>query len=155
MKALNRYTLIPFALAGFIATSALAANNAVVQVTATVTGTCQFNSGGSVTFTLDPSSSADATGSVTQPAFWCTNGTAYSITDDFGVNEAVANTVPRRLKDSGTNYIPYDLTYTATGTGAGKNSPISMNIGATVLNTNFVNAPVGSYNDTVTLTITP
>jgi spore coat protein U-like protein len=154
MKALNRKILLPLVVTSCFAPAAMAATT-TVPVSATVVGTCQFNSSGSVSFTLDPSSAADATGTVSaQPRFWCTNGTSYTISDDFGVNEATPGSAPRRMTD-GTNFIPYSFTYTASGTGAGKNSPITMDISATVLNADFVNAVAGTYTDTVTLTITP
>jgi spore coat protein U-like protein len=154
MNASNRFRALALITAVSFSSAALAAGNAVVNVNATVTGTCLFNTDGAVSFTLDPSSAADATGAVTQPQFWCTNGTAYTITDDFGVNEAVADTAPRRMTN-GADFIPYSFTYTAAGTGAGKTSPINMDIAATVVNADFVNAPAGAYSDTVTLTINP
>lgn len=139
-----------------VCNTALAADTATVAVSANVTGTCKFNSGGSVSFTLDPSSSSDATGTVTQPAFWCTKGASYTITDDKGINEAVAGTAPRRMKHATlTEYIPYAFSYTASGSGTGKTSPISLDISASVANADFVNASAGSYADTVTLSITP
>lgn len=136
---------------------ALAADSATVSVSATVVGTCKFNSGGSVAFALDPSSASNATGTVTQPAFWCTKGASYTITDDKGVNEAVAGTAPRRMVHATlpTEFIPYSFSYTATGAGTGKTLPITLDIASTVVNADFVNAAAGSYADTVTLSITP
>jgi spore coat protein U-like protein len=52
-------------------------------------------------------------------------------------------------------YIPYTFTYTTTGTGKGKSTAITMDIASTVAETNYINALVGSYADTVTLTINP
>ncbi len=139
-----------------ICNAAVAADTATVGVSANVTGTCKFNSGGSVSFTLDPSSSSNATGTATQPAFWCTKGASYTISDDFGINEASAGAAPRRMKHATlTEYIPYSFSYTASGTGNGKTSPISLDISASVVNADFVNASAGSYADTVTLSITP
>lgn len=139
------------AMAG-IPTLSLAAGTTTVNVSATVVGTCQFNSGGSVTFTLDPSVGGDVVGTVTQPQFWCTKNATYTITDDNGLN---ASGTTHRMKDAGTNYIPYSFTYTTTGTGQGKTSPITMDISASVLEADYINAPAGTYTDTVTLTINP
>jgi spore coat protein U-like protein len=134
---------------------ALALDTAVVDVSATVVGTCQFNSGGTVSFTLDPSIGGLATGTVTQPQFWCTRNASYTITDDDGVNDVVL-TEHRMIDDAtSTEYIPYTFTYTATGTGNGPTSPITMNIASTVAAAAYVNASAGSYSDTVTLTINP
>ncbi|MGV8942621.1 spore coat protein U domain-containing protein [Thermomonas sp.] len=156
MKLSHLITMGALCATTAIFNTAAAADNATVTVSANVTGTCKFNSGGSVSFTLDPSSSSGATGSVTQPAFWCTKGASYTITDDKGINEAVAGTAPHRMKHATlTEYIPYSFAYTATGSGTGKTSPINLNISASVVNADFVNASAGSYADTVTLSITP
>jgi spore coat protein U-like protein len=138
-------------LAGFV----IAANeHATVDVSGLVVGTCKFNSGGTVSFNLDPSVGGVATGTVTQPAFWCTRGSIYTITDDKGLNET--GSVFRMLHTTTANeYIPYTFTYTTTGTGKGKSTAITMDIASTVAETNYINALVGSYADTVTLTINP
>lgn len=136
--------------------SAQAADTATVGVSATVTGTCKFNSGGSIAFVLDPTSSADATGTVTSPTFWCTKGTNYTISDNDGLYETAVGARRMRHDTTLTEYIPYSFSYTATGAGTGKTSPITLTLGsATVTNANFVNAEAGNYADTVTLSITP
>lgn len=128
------------------------ADNATVTVSGTVTGTCKFISGGTISYTLDPSSAGDATGTVSQPTFWCTKGSSYTISDDNGANKSGSI---YRMKDTSTDYIAYSFTYTKTGTGGGKGSTKTMDIASKVLNADFINAPAGSYTDTVTLTITP
>ena len=156
MKLSNLIAVGTLCAVGAICNTALAADTATVTVSANVVGTCKFNSGGSVSFTLDPTSASNATGTVTQPAFWCTKGASYSITDDKGIHEAVAGTAPRRMVHATlTEYIPYTFAYTAAGTGNGKTSPITLDISASVVNSDFVNASAGSYSDTVTLSITP
>lgn len=131
----------------------MATDTATVNVSATVVGTCKFNSGGSVVFSLDPSSGGAVSGTVTQPAFWCTKNTSYTITDDDGLYES--GTTHRMQHTTLTEYIPYSFNYTATGSGLGKNNAISMNITATVLEADYIDASAGSYSDTVTLTINP
>lgn len=128
-----------------------AAGTTTVSVSATVVGTCKFNTGGSVSFTLDPSVGGNVSGTVTQPQFWCTKNATYTITDDYGLNE---NGTIRRMTN-GTDFIPYSFSYTSTGTGQGKNSPITMDITAQVQEADYVDAPAGTYTDTVTLTINP
>lgn len=156
MKFSNLIAVGTLCAVGAICNTAVAADTATVTVSANVVGTCKFNSGGSVSFTLDPTSATNATGTVTQPEFWCTKGASYSITDDKGVNEAVAGTAPRRMVHATlTEYIPYSFAYTASGTGTGKTSPITLDISASVVNSDFVNASAGNYGDTVTLSITP
>lgn len=140
--------------AGIGSTPALAGDTASVAVSAAVSGSCKFNSGGAVSFVLDPASTSDATGTVTQPAFWCTKGSAYSLSDDDGVNESGIGA--QRMKHATlAEYIPYTFAYTTSGTGTGKGTPITLDIASTVVNSNFVNASAGAYADTVTLTITP
>ena len=156
MKLSNLIAVGTLCAVGAICNTAVAADTATVTVSANVVGTCKFNSGGSVSFTLDPTSAIDAPGTVTQPAFWCTKGATYTITDNLGVNEAVAGTAPRRMKHASlAEYIPYSFSYTASSTGNGKTSPITLDISASVVNADFVNASAGNYSDTVTLSITP
>lgn len=159
MKSLFTKTKLSLAMlalcaAGFGGTSALAGDTASVAVSAAVSGSCKFNSGGAVSFVLDPASTSDATGTVTQPAFWCTKGTAYSLSDDDGVNESGVGA--QRMKHATlAEYIPYTFAYTTSGSGTGKGTPITLDIASTVVNANFVNASAGAYADTVTLTVTP
>lgn len=156
MKLSNLIAVGALCAVGVVCNTAVAADTATVTVSANVVGTCKFNSGGSVSFTLDPTSATNATGTVTQPAFWCTKGASYSITDDKGVNEAVAGSAPRRMVHATlSEYIPYSFAYTAAGTGTGKTSPITLDISSSVVNADFVNASAGNYSDTVTLSITP
>ena len=137
-----------------MAGTAMAVDTQTVAVSASVVGTCKFSTGGTVAFgNLDPAAGGDVTGIVTQPTFWCTKGSGYTITDDNGVNES--GTTFRMQQGASGNYIPYTFTYTATGTGTGKTSTLTMNIAASVLGTDYVNAQVGAYSDTVTLTINP
>jgi spore coat protein U-like protein len=68
---------------------AFAADSATVDVSATVVGVCKYSTNtGSVSFTLDPSVGGPVNGTLSQPAFWCTKGTGYTITDDNGLNES-------------------------------------------------------------------
>ena len=136
-------------------TSALALDTSVVPVTATVTGTCKFLTAGSIAFTLDQNATTDASGTVSNPTFWCTKGSTYTVTDNSGAN-ALAGA--RRMKNTtiATEFIPYSFAYTTTGLGTGKTTPITLTLSAaTITNANYVNAAAGSYADSVTLTINP
>lgn len=144
-------TALTFVLA--MGTVALAGDTATVNVSATVVGTCKFITGGSVSFTLDPSTGGDVNGTVVQPTFWCTKGTSYTISDDNGLHES--GTTHRMKHSIQEEYIPYTFTYTATGTGMGPSSPMTMNISSKVYASDYLNASAGDYSDTVTLTITP
>ena len=92
-------------------------------------------------------------GAVTQPQFWCTKNASYTITDDNGLNES--GTTYQMKHASLADVIPYSFVYTATGTGSGPGTPITMNITSTVLSADYLNVAAGSYSDTVTLTINP
>ncbi len=140
--------------AGILGSSAaLAGDTATVAVSATVVGVCKFNSGGTVSFTLDPSAGGNVNGTVSQPQFWCTKGASYTISDDDGLNES--GTTHQMKHASLAEYIPYSFSYTASGTGTGPGTPINMNIASTVASADYLNASAGSYADTVTLTIAP
>jgi spore coat protein U-like protein len=136
-----------------MAGNAMAGGSATVAVSATVAGNCKFLSNGTVTFTLDPSSTGNASGVVVQPTFWCTKGTSYAITDDKGLNES--GTTYQMKNTASAELIPYSFSYTSTGTGGGRGATLTMDISALVANANFINASAGDYADTVTLTINP
>lgn len=129
--------------------SALAAGTATVDIQATVLGTCVFNSGGAISFgNLDPTSGLSP--SVINPAaanFTCTNGTAYTITDDGGLLGTY------NLDDGAGSTIPYALAYAGAGLGSGVAQDLS--ITANINFADFQTKPAGTYNDTVTLTINP
>lgn len=149
----TKHLLVMIATAAFAAASS-AGGTANVSVSASVVGVCKYSTAtGSVSFTLDPSVGGAVSGTLSQPAFWCTKGTSYSIADDNGLNEI--GTTHRLKHASLTEYIPYTFSYTASGTGAGKSSPVTMNISSSVLEADYIDASEGSYADTVVLTITP
>jgi spore coat protein U-like protein len=136
------------------AAGALAADSATVGVSASVVGVCKYSTAtGSVSFTLNPATGGPVSGTLSQPAFWCTKGASYTITDDNGLNES--GTTHQMKHATLTEYIPYTFTYTATGTGSGKSTPITMNIAASVAESDYIDKSEGSYADTVTLSITP
>lgn len=162
MKALNRYSLISLILAGSCASTAMAAAaNSDVSVTANVVGTCQFSttSVGSVAFgDLTPGSGvAPVPGVVTQPQFWCTKGTVYTISDDKGKNGG--GTSYKMKHATAADTIPYTFSYTTNSTTNPARGPgiwITMNVNASIANAaDYDGAAVGSYSDIVTLTVTP
>jgi spore coat protein U-like protein len=142
--------LVVVAMAG----SAMAAGNQTVAVSATVVGVCQFLTGGTMAFTLDPSVGGNVNGTASQPTFWCTRGTTYTITDNNGIHFGAGS---RRMQhaSSATDFIPYTFTYTASSAGSGRNTTLTMNLASTVVATDYIDALSGNYADTVTLTINP
>ena len=125
-----------------------------VTVSATVTGTCKFVSGGAMNFgNLDPRAAADVNATVTQPTLWCTRDASYTITDDGGLHNSGTN---RRLQGTATGeFIPITFTYTASGTGAGPTNPQAMDISGQILGADYSGVLQDTYSDTVTLTINP
>lgn len=158
MKSKLSLAVIALCAAGVIGSTAALGGTATVAVSAAVVGSCKFTlTNGVVAFgDLDPASTSDATGTVTQPVFWCTKSATWNITDNDGMNDVVSG-IQRMEHTSATltEYIPYSFTYTVTGAGTGKTTPINMDIVSTVLYADFVNASEGDYADTVTLTINP
>src|SRR5438445_728903 len=100
--------------AGIVAVAPASASSTTntLNVSATVTGNCKFNSAGPTALTLgnsggsiDPSVAVDATGSA-NVAFRCTTGTTSSIAADNGTNFSGGS---RNVKDSGTDTMAYSL----------------------------------------------
>jgi spore coat protein U-like protein len=122
-------------------------------VSAQVVGTCRFDSASDIDFgTLDQTATTDetATGNL---VFWCTKNANYALTDE--ANPTIDGSFSGTLV--GTNdSIPYDLTYTNfSGSGAGKTSPITSVVTATIINADYVDVEADTYSDTVTFTVTP
>jgi spore coat protein U-like protein len=158
MKKLLAAMAATVALSVIITGSAvLAGGTNTLTVNATVSGTCQFITPTStLSFTLDPSSAANAT-ATTIPTLWCTRGTTATITVGNGTNFTGGNKRMKSLANP-TEFIPYTLALTPVGviTGLGKNTPISLTISGTVLTADYVNAlAANDYTDTVVITITP
>lgn len=134
--------------------SAFAAGSSTVGVAAVVTGTCKWvSAAGTVAFgTLDQDTQPAVAGTVTDPTFWCTNGKAYTIVDDDGLNESG---VTHRLTDGAGAFLAYSFSYTAAGTGSGKSTTLNPAISAGIAGGTYGDLPEGNYGDTVTLTINP
>ncbi|MDX9821527.1 MAG: spore coat protein U domain-containing protein [Syntrophales bacterium] len=123
------------------------------SVTAAVQNACAVTGGSSVSFG-DADAVAHAggkTASATPPTIRCTMGSTVNVTRDNGLNYSGS----LRMKDSASNYINYNLSFTTPLTGAGGVSDVgsSLNLGAAMPAGALDNAPAGMYSDTVTLTI--
>jgi spore coat protein U-like protein len=148
-------------MAVFIALAVLAAGGAAwaatttVAVSANVVGTCQVtNTNGAplVAFgQLDQVGAPLVDGAVTQPTFWCTKNTTYTIGDDLGANDSAG--VYRMT--NGTDFIAYTFTYTGSAPGTGRTTPITMDISASIPAGTYSDVSAGSYADSVLLTISP
>ncbi len=124
------------------------------QVSVSVTPSCRFSSSAlTLSFgELDPASTTPAQATVTTQ-FWCTKGTTATLFSNGGLY----NNGKNRMKHASfSEYIPYTLTLTASSlTGGGKNVARQLSIEGSIDNSDFVNARVGDYSDTVEIRITP
>lgn len=157
MKASKLAAVLGLGAGLAIAGSAYPADTSNMTVQAAVVGTCKFNSTPVLDFgNLDPASAANGAGSSTI-SFWCTKGSAYTVTAGNGNNYDVPGAT-RRMKGPGAlDLMPYSLTLpaAATGTGSGKSTAITFAVTGAVLNANYINATVGSYTDTVQMAVNP
>ena len=136
---------------------AMAADTNTVTVTANVLGTCRFASPTSTLAfgALDPGS-GNPVNAATTTTFWCTSGTLYTIADNDGLHELVADQNRMRHATDLAQFIPYTFSYNpAGGSGSGPGTPITLNISGAVAFASYQNALPGDYSDTVVLSITP
>lgn len=129
----------------------------VGNVTGTVENICAVTGSPAINFgTLDAVTNAGgAAASVTPSAIMCTTGASITVTSDGGLNFSGTP----RLKDSSTNYINYDISFTSALTGAGGTTDIGgsgaghLALSSAIPANALDNAPAGMYTDTATLTI--
>lgn len=141
------------------ATSAQAGGGHVLTVSAAVVSNsnCRFSaSSSSLTVAIDAASTSTASAS-TSLSFRCNGGPAivtWSLSTNSGLYGANPSALRMRHGTASSEYLPYSLTYPASGT-APKNVtqtiPLSMNVAPA----DFQNALPGSYTDTVTLSLLP
>ncbi|MBM3115345.1 spore coat protein U domain-containing protein [Jeongeupia naejangsanensis] len=127
-----------------------------VQIKAKVVGTCDFVDANDVVIdfgTLTPGG-GDQTKSAST-SFWCSNGVDYTVSLDNGLTPDGGG--KRQMLLSGgtaTDVIGYTLTPDKTsGTATGQSTPISLTLDAGVKGTDYQDAKIGDYNDTVILTV--
>ncbi len=140
-----------------MAGTAMAVDTATVNVSAIVPATCRFsNPAATLAFGALPTPAAPVTTSTTLD-FWCTNGAAYTITDDDGLFETGVDANRMRSTTLAIpEFMPYTLTYIpASGTGLGPASPITLTFTGNILAASYASLSGDIYQDTVTLTITP
>lgn len=126
-----------------------------VTATGTVTDTCSSATGGSITFTIDPSSAGPITPATidagnTAPTVKCTNGQAHAVScTSVHANQLTIG------NDGATDPIVYAITgcpASITGQGFGTATPI--NFGLSLSAVDYQNALSGAHADTITVTIT-
>ena len=138
--------------------STVTATLPVGGVSATVINSCSVAGSPALAFgTVDAATNAGgATATVTPPSIMCTMNDAVTVSNNGGLNYSGA---PRMISGAGTDYINYNFSSASSMTGAGGTTNIGgsgtgyLNLGATIPAGALDNAPTGTYNDTMTLTI--
>ena len=163
-------TAIKFLLAGALATTAgiaSAGGTHVITVSASVTGVCKIvDATSTLAFgALNPATGGTVNAVWSGGKFSCTKGQAYTVTSDDGLWESASGGANNRMKLStatdctaATNCIRYTLSSVTSGTGNGTGggaNDISFAVTGQTLIADYQNANVGSYADTVTLTVAP
>jgi large repetitive protein len=134
----------------------LVATLPIGSVTATVMNVCSVNGSPALAFgALDAATNASgATATVTAPSIMCTMSDPVTVSNNGGLNYSGTP----RMK-SGTDYINYNFSSAGSLTGAGGTTDIGgsgaghLALGATIPAGALDNVPAGTYNDTITLTI--
>jgi outer membrane usher protein len=152
-------------LFGFAQVSMAATDTTNFNVKIVVTNTCDIHTTAATDVDFGTvNSTATNTDAAGQLNVTCTPLATYSIALSNGQNGSSVST--RKMKDSGSNVIPYQLyraaargpgdvwgstigsdVYTGSGTGAAQAIPVYGRVPGT-------NVPAGTYNDVVTATIT-
>lgn len=149
-----------------IAGMACAGGTHVITVSASVTGNCKVvDATSTLAFgALDPAAGGTVNAVWSAGKFSCTKGQAFTVTSDDGLWKSASGGANDRMKLStatdctvATNCIRYTLTSVTAGTGAGHGAgnTISFAVTGQTLIADYQNANVGSYADTVTLTVAP
>ena len=143
-------------LVAVLAGTAIALDTSTLTVTASVVGTCKFNTAtATLDFgALDPNSGSPVNATTATVNFWCTKGIAgESITPDNGLNFAGT----RQMLDAVSgDLIGYSLTLTPDANpNMGPGTPRGVAIDGTIAFADYANKSAGNYADTVILTINP
>ncbi len=130
-----------------IAFAAGSVNLTSQTVTGTVQGLCKEASAPqNFGLTIDPSLSTTVTGTdTTGGTIKCTKNLPYTVSCTSGYSGY--------LKDGSGNQIPYTINCPAGGTGQGFNNTITLNTGASVVQSDAADVPAGTYTDTVTVQV--
>ena len=157
----SRWRRLAASCALAVATSAAASGSQAVNIAAVVLGNsnCRFTSASPSALdfgTIDPSSAANATASVTI-GYRCNGGSAivtWNIVANDGLHPAGPGAQRMRHATNLTQYLPYSLNLPTSGT-VPRNTNQTMTLTGTVTPAAFQTAIAGSYADIVVLTIAP
>ena len=150
-------TLLCALLAATFAAPAIAGDSTNLTVSASVTGTCKFNTGPfTMTFApLDPSVATNQNASTTL-TYKCTKGqaaTSFSFDTD-AISPASVNITNVPSGDT----IPVTLTWAvgaAVGLGFGAGADLSLTVNGAILGTDYANVSAGAYTKIVAVVVAP
>lgn len=138
-----------------------AANSNGLFVSATVLSksNCKFNSAtATLNFgSLNPASTGNATAS-TSITFVCRGSAAlatYNITQNYGLYNTGPNANRMRNTTVLTQYLPYTVGLSPFTATVPKNATQTLTISGTILATDYQNAYLGNYSDTIILSLNP
>jgi hypothetical protein len=162
MRARTIALAMAVAGAGAFPAAAWAAGSHTVFINAVVLSKsiCTFNTSNStINLTIDPSGSTNAsqTGTVVFRCVGSAPTASYGVTNNNGQWGSSPAALRMRHADTVTypsEYMAYSLSYPLSGTTP-KNSSTTLTVTATVSVANFQGAAVGTYADSVILTIAP
>jgi len=125
------------------------------NVAGTVINTCAVaQSPGTLTFTMDPSVAGTTNATISPDMLIkCTKGDSVVIS----ASSKCGGGAPRldsAYPACGGSQIPYTFNFVSSATGLGFGTSIPLNIGGSTTSSNYQDAPVGTYGDLQTLTIT-
>ncbi len=136
--------IVAMAGSAMAATGTLAVSATIANACSVTGGTLSFGALNTLTAPLVSGTSAGVT--VT-----CTKSDPYTVVVNTGVNNA--GTQANLKNTSNTDVIPYSLTVPAVTPGTGAAQTIA--ITGTIAAGTYFTASAGTYNDTVTITVTP
>jgi len=154
-----RYLAASMLAAGAMS-SAFGADTYNLAVSATVLGRCKFTQAAGQTLTItnaaggiDPSVAGPATGAATI-TYKCTTGQAPTFTTDTGTHVSAGS---MRVADGAGNFMVYTLGLTGGGNGAGfaAGADKTLTVNGSIAQAQYVSAPVGTYTDTVVVSVNP
>ena len=126
---------------------------------------CAFQAKGLVlTFgSLDPSAGSNVSNLPVQELSlnakkWgqCAPGTNMTLSADNGLHFSGSRRMKRASPAATNDYIAYSLAGLPTGVpGPGPNDYVAFTFTGTLMGSDYVNAPAGTYEDTVQITVTP
>ena len=134
-----------------------------LNLSATITGNCRFNTAGPTAVTIGTPAAVTAIDQSETPAaatgtanvlYRCTTGTTAATTAGNGLNFSGS----RQVCVGASPCMPYSLNLVGgaqVGTGHGAGQDKTLAVTATISSANYENAAAGTYTDTVVLTITP